>query len=237
MATRQNKKRKGVRNVINRERTVTTLTAGPESAFLIPTTTEEPGAALMSAPFPVSSSAGGGPNMQQPAFPMAPNFAPFSYNSYMPGQGFVPQHQPQHFFQPEPNLPPGQNDLEVLEKLKETIKSGQHELFQPVPQPAALASLFLGPKYVSRVPPHPEQVPVDYPQRHFDESAHHNDIPSNPANVNSAASNVPEQDNRLPSQSSQAWDGSRKPAPQPAGDSKIADNVLNSSNCPVLVGR
>ena len=53
-------------------------------------------------------------------------------------------------------LPPGQNDLEILERLKETIKNNQHEFFQPIPRPAALAQLYMGPH---SVPPHPEQIP------------------------------------------------------------------------------
>lgn len=36
------------------------------------------------------------------------------------------------------------NDLEILERLKERIKNGQHEVYRPVPQPAVLASLYLG---------------------------------------------------------------------------------------------
>lgn len=42
-------------------------------------------------------------------------------------------------------LPPGKHDLEILEKLKEIIKSGQHEIYRAVPLPAALASHYLGP--------------------------------------------------------------------------------------------
>lgn len=42
-------------------------------------------------------------------------------------------------------LPPGEDDLEILEKLKEIIKNGQHEFYRAVPQPRALASLYLGP--------------------------------------------------------------------------------------------
>ena len=42
MATRQNKKRKGRNNGLNRERTVTTLTEGPEgSVFLVPVPRED----------------------------------------------------------------------------------------------------------------------------------------------------------------------------------------------------
>lgn len=41
-------------------------------------------------------------------------------------------------------LPPGKNDLEILENLKQIIKNGQHEFYRAIPQPAALASLYLG---------------------------------------------------------------------------------------------
>jgi hypothetical protein len=35
------------------------------------------------------------------------------------------------------------NDLDILENLKELIKSGQHEFYRAEPQPAALASVYL----------------------------------------------------------------------------------------------
>jgi hypothetical protein len=65
----------------------------------------------------------------------------------------------------------GANDLEILENLKQMIKNGQHEFYRAVPQPAALASLYLGPhrepepqtqqpQQTSSVPPHPQQVPA-----------------------------------------------------------------------------
>ncbi|OSC96755.1 hypothetical protein PYCCODRAFT_1472372 [Trametes coccinea BRFM310] len=119
--------------------------------------------ALSSAPsYPLSFSS----NLN--AFPMTP----------LAGPPFHPQHSPPHFFPPhqpqsqpalvgqnpsQQALTPGQSDLEILERLKETIKKNQHEIFRPVPQPAALASVYLGPKppLPSLVPPHPEQVPKD----------------------------------------------------------------------------
>lgn len=67
------------------------------------------------------------------------------------------QHQRAQFF-PDPSLPPGQADLEALERLKEIIKNNQHEIFRATPRPAALASLYRG-TLPSVVPPHPEQVP------------------------------------------------------------------------------
>ena len=61
-----------------------------------------------------------------------------------------PQPQPpsQQQFQPQPvmpALPPGKNDLEILQNLKKIIKDGQHPYFRAIPQPAALASLYMGP--------------------------------------------------------------------------------------------
>lgn len=70
-------------------------------------------------------------------------------------------HHPQQVqFSPNPSLPPGQGDLEALERLKEIIKSNQHEIFRATPRPAALASLYRG-FLPSAVPPHPEQIPDD----------------------------------------------------------------------------
>lgn len=47
------------------------------------------------------------------------------------------------------NLPridiPGKNDLEILENLKTIIKSNQHDLYKPIPQPEALLSQYYGP--------------------------------------------------------------------------------------------
>jgi hypothetical protein len=67
------------------------------------------------------------------------------------------QHQQVQFFR-DSSLPPGQGDLEALERLKEIIKSNQHKIFRATPQPAALASLYMG-SLPSAVLPHPEQIP------------------------------------------------------------------------------
>ena len=61
---------------------------------------------------------------------------------------------------PTPNSTAGQKDLEVLEKLKESIINNQHEFFRSVPQPAALEKIYMGNASISPVPPHPEQIPV-----------------------------------------------------------------------------
>ncbi|TFK82529.1 hypothetical protein K466DRAFT_666461 [Polyporus arcularius HHB13444] len=185
MATRQNKKRKG-RNPLPRERTVTTLTDGTDGPFISSPVDDYPSASLMSSPFAVSTpitTAAQPPGISPAPFPIPPFSAPFSYSfshipSVMPSIGgpFQQQHpQPQFFLpatqqqspvsnQSQQQLPPGENDLEILERLKETIKSNHHEFFRPVPQPAALASIYLGTKSLSapsHVPPHPEQVPTD----------------------------------------------------------------------------
>lgn len=73
------------------------------------------------------------------------------------------QHPQQVQFIPDPSLPPGQGDLEALERLKEIIKSNQHEIFRAVPRPAALASLYKGP-LSPLVPPHREQISGSIPE-------------------------------------------------------------------------
>jgi hypothetical protein len=55
------------------------------------------------------------------------------------------QHPQQAQFAPDPALPRGQGDLEALERLKETIKNNQHEIFRATPRLDALASLYQGP--------------------------------------------------------------------------------------------
>ncbi|KAF4597835.1 hypothetical protein EYR38_006226 [Pleurotus pulmonarius] len=127
MSTRQNKKRKGRTLAIPRERTVTTLTDGPDTAFLH----EAPGG-FMTSPFP----------------------SPFaSFN------GFNAMAHAEHT--PQMVLPPGEDDLEILEKLKEMIKNGQHEFYRAVPQPRALASLYLGPNAPAHGQPQPEQLQAE----------------------------------------------------------------------------
>ena len=71
------------------------------------------------------------------------------------------QHSQQAQFAPDPTLPRGQGDLEALERLKETIKNNQHEIFRALPRLDALASLYQGP-VGSLLPPlslsHSEQM-------------------------------------------------------------------------------
>ncbi|KAI9571627.1 hypothetical protein HD554DRAFT_2168885 [Boletus coccyginus] len=56
-----------------------------------------------------------------------------------------------------PALPTVKNDLEILEDLKSTIKDGQHEFYRAVPQPAALASIYMG--HIPKGRAHPDQYP------------------------------------------------------------------------------
>lgn len=160
MSARQNnKKRKGRNNVLNRERTVTTLTEGPEGTFLIPTPTDEPAPNVLSATY--NNAAG----TMNPNFPIPAAFAPFpAYSqSYIPTPMAGPPYPQQSFFPQQPAGPPGQSDLELLERIKDTIKNNQHDIFRPVPQPAALVGLYKNPHVLhsalSQVPPHPEQIP------------------------------------------------------------------------------
>lgn len=168
MSARQNKKRKGRNNLNNRERTVTTFTEDPNTSFLVPLPSEEPAGAttLMSSPFSVASSSN--VPFQIPAgfgMYMAPMHGPNTQQQPQQQQ----QSQQQQFFPSQVMLPPGKNDLEVLENLKALIKQGQHEFYRATPQPAALASLYLGP---ATGLPHPEQQHPDYhsPYR-YDNSA------------------------------------------------------------------
>ncbi|KAG6375602.1 hypothetical protein JVT61DRAFT_3168 [Boletus reticuloceps] len=73
----------------------------------------------------------------------------------MPYQNYIASQQQQQFYQPV--LPPGKNDLEILENLKTIIKEGQHEFYRAAPQPAALATLYMG--HIA----HPDQLPQDNP--------------------------------------------------------------------------
>jgi hypothetical protein len=227
MSTRQNKKRKGRNNVNNRERTVTTLTEDPNTPYLIPTPSEEPaGANLMSSPFSVASSSGANPNPS--GFPIPGNFG-FGFNSYigpMHGNVHHPQQGQQFYPQsPQPLMPPGQNDLEVLEKLKDMIKNGQHEFYRAVPQPAALASIYLGPANQSQVPHHPEQVPPDYPGSGYNPNAY--DIP---AAGNTGATSPPDTARRplrIQTKDNREASGPPKPVgPPTGGSSQVSNNVL-----------
>jgi hypothetical protein len=72
-----------------------------------------------------------------------------------------------------------QRDLVILQRLKETIKNGQHPYYRPIPQPQKLAELYRGPyqpladaqasvpaSRQTEVQPHPEQVPETSSSEH-----------------------------------------------------------------------
>ncbi|KIJ60076.1 hypothetical protein HYDPIDRAFT_43625 [Hydnomerulius pinastri MD-312] len=192
MSARQNKKRKGRNNVNNRERTVTTFTEDPNTSFLVPLASEEPAggapANLMSSPFSVASSSGGAGNNQGSHFQLAQGNFSMPYTGYMTPLHAQQQQQQQQFYQQPSMLPPGKNDLEVLENLKTMIKEGQHEFYRAIPQPAALAALYMGPHqhhHGGQVPPHPEQIPADYRGAHYSQPGY--DSSNDARNLNDKA--------------------------------------------------
>ncbi|KDQ55642.1 hypothetical protein JAAARDRAFT_37047 [Jaapia argillacea MUCL 33604] len=256
MSTRPNKKRKG-RNNVNRERTVTTLAEDPTTAFLVPTPTEDPPKSAisnsMSSPFSVTSSTGGGGNgpgagMNSSSAYQAssPKFSGYnSYNNYggsahpsnaqqQHNQHQQPQSHSQFFSSPQqPILPPGANDLEVLEKLKAMIKSGQHEMFKPIPNPVALASVYLGVSASgqSQVPPHPEQMPEDQAKRYSQVSGPEGSTSQARGGPDINSGGGAQSRNRL--QGKDSWDasGSRKAVPQPSvsGSQSTNNNLQQPS--------
>lgn len=152
-----------------------------------------------------------GPLFNNQPYPQA--FPAYTSNGYMPSN-----------FQPGPEqqyLPPGQNDLEVLEKLKDTIKKGQHEFFRAVPQPSALARNYLGPApssynssvSSSQVPPHPEQIPSSHNGNYGP-----NGTPSGPGSDYSRRA-------RHQSVSMDSWDGNA--GPRTALSSPSVSNILH----------
>jgi len=168
MSTRQNnkKQRKGRNNANNRERTVTTLTEDPNTPYLIPTPSEEPAGSLMSAfSGPPTAAKMHNMSMGPPGYQVAGNFGGFGYNSSFPPMHHQAQQQP--YFSPSVNqphvqqqqqppqkhqpaannfkLPPGKNDLEILQKLKKMILENQHPYYRAEPSPSYLASLYKGP--------------------------------------------------------------------------------------------
>ncbi|KAH9859170.1 hypothetical protein C2E23DRAFT_769101, partial [Lenzites betulinus] len=237
MATRQNKKRKGRGSALPRERTVTTLTDGAEGSFLPALNNtdydydyDDP-ATLLAPPFAVNTP------IAPPSpfvFPPASFPYPFAGMSPLAGSPFQTQLQSTQFFPPQSlsqPMPaqPGQNDLEILERLKQTIKNNQHELFRPVPQPAALASVYLGPKSLlgSHVPPHPDQVPAESSPPGLTLLSKDNTAPST-ARLASGGSLLSQSAARLPSQSPHPRDGP-KPLPHRSSVSEAPKNNLPQS--------
>ena len=156
VSARQNKKqRKGRGNVHQRERTVTTLTEDPNTHYLVPTPSEEPQSfnnpkmhnIQMASPFQMGGSFqyGSYPPFNPIQQQQQPFFGP-SQQQQPPLQSQSQQQQQQsHSQTTKPTLPPGKNDLDILQNLKKIIKDGQHPFFRAIPQPAALASVYLGP--------------------------------------------------------------------------------------------
>lgn len=146
--------------------------------------------------------------------------------------------QQQQFYQPV--LPPGKNDLEILENLKSIIKDGQHEFYRAVPQPAVLASLYMG--HISQPPPHPDQLPPEYP--HFasvdNTNAHDANVPSRrltrfsrspfPQTIDTPLSGVDTSPNKTSAQDPESNMSSAQPEPEdtsrtamqgPPGDTSV----------------
>ncbi|KAF7980374.1 hypothetical protein HWV62_38837 [Athelia sp. TMB] len=183
MATRQHRRKKGLVAQDSKERTVTTSSEDPNSSLLVPTPSEQ--AAIsgvpMSSPFSVASSSGGHNTTSTTTTTPNGNYQPgnFSYSNYSHGNGNgasydgTPIHPQQHqqfdASVPLPTMPPGRNDLEILEKLKAQIKAGQHERFQPRPAPSALLKLYQD-GIKSQAAPHPLQGPDGnaIPGHHYD---------------------------------------------------------------------
>ncbi|KAF9259252.1 hypothetical protein L218DRAFT_845447, partial [Marasmius fiardii PR-910] len=131
MSARQNKKqRKGRNPHQHRERTVTTLTGDSDTVFStnhhhLTNSTSKSEDLVQGTTLPHTYN---------------PAISGYSFNTYPPNMN----QQAQYMNQNHVTLPPGENDLEKLENLKQIIKSGQHELYTTVPNPVALAQLYLG---------------------------------------------------------------------------------------------
>ncbi|KAI9437625.1 hypothetical protein H4582DRAFT_289000 [Lactarius indigo] len=184
MSARQNKKRRGN---LNRARTLTTqdIPDLQQSSFNLTQTIAV--AAPLTSPFPIVSSPGNPAPTNGTHTPSSPSPFPPSrrrlrlrrrpplplqrpphsgsdHDSYAVRASPRMQHPQQAQFIPDPALPRGQGDLEALERLKETIKSNQHEIFRATPRLDVLASIYQGPlgpllpPPSLSVPPHPEQM-------------------------------------------------------------------------------
>ncbi|KAF8218318.1 hypothetical protein K438DRAFT_1953129 [Mycena galopus ATCC 62051] len=130
MSTRQNIRK---RNPFHRERTVTTLTEDPTTHLLVPTPTEEPARYSIPQQYPIQI------DQYYPQEPLD-NLDHNHDNTSYPMPQTQAQAQTQFFPQQQHH-----SDLEVLENLKAIIKAGQHEFYRAVPQPQALAQIYLGP--------------------------------------------------------------------------------------------
>ncbi|KAF4621210.1 hypothetical protein D9613_000099 [Agrocybe pediades] len=167
------KQRKQRKDANARERTVTTLTENPHTPYLVPTPSEEPAGSMSYGTGSAGGGAGMGQNMHgmpmgQPAGYQMQNSnygygfpAPFS-----PMQSMQPPQQQQYFpptpsqqqrappqsqkalvhpdVRPKVPLPPGQNDLAILQNLKKLILDNQHPFYKAIPNPEALAKYYKG---------------------------------------------------------------------------------------------
>ncbi|KAG6899408.1 hypothetical protein C0995_006029 [Termitomyces sp. Mi166 len=217
MSARQNKKqRKGRNNPNNRERTVTTLTEDPNSSYLIPLSSEDPPGALMSSPFSISSSAGNGPSSsayQPPSSYEAYGYADFSSQSQIISQQV--QQQPQQ--QQAPPVP-GKNDLERLQNLKNIIKANQHANYRPIAQPAALASLYLGP------------IPTSQAQLEQNQFGNADASSQALSTTGSSPSSPADHGRRPPRLSSKEWENSVRGKPTTTNGGQPTNNVLSDSS-------
>jgi hypothetical protein len=128
----------------------------------------------------------------------------------------------QSYPQQQPNrrrsivLPPGKNDLEILENLKQIIKNGQHEFYRAIPQPAALASLYLG-----KIP---TSEPTGKPAKPEDTQTANTNGAQNAQSATSPTSPV-DSDRRPPRlQGKNSWD-SRRQSTSAVGEQPELSNV------------
>ncbi|KAJ7466994.1 hypothetical protein FB451DRAFT_973341, partial [Mycena latifolia] len=138
MSARQNK-RKARANPFHRERTVTTLTEDPTTHLLVPTPTEEPARFSHPHPYSISYPQQQQHNYQQDSYQLDYPLELYSNEHNYPLEPAMPAQA--QFYAPQAPA----SDLEVLQNLKEMIKAGQHEFYRAVPQPQALAAIYLGP--------------------------------------------------------------------------------------------
>ncbi|KAI0029466.1 hypothetical protein K488DRAFT_88698 [Vararia minispora EC-137] len=134
-----NKKRK-----MKRERTVTTLT-GSDNLLDNGHGRDRAGPSLSyhGSADDLTSPSGGFPGFPSMQTELGGSFGlpPFSHG---PTQQPIIHHPQQTTFFPSPSLPAGQADLDALQRLKDVIKNGQHEIFRAIPQPTVLANLYKG---------------------------------------------------------------------------------------------
>ncbi|KAH9054286.1 hypothetical protein EDB87DRAFT_1646808 [Lactarius vividus] len=163
MSARQNKKRRGNLNRSSFNLTQTIAVAAPlTSPFPVASSPANPaptnGPHTPSSPSPFPPSRRRFRLRRRPPLPLQrPPHSGSDHDSYAPRAPPRMQHPQQAHFVPDPALPRGQGDLEALERLKETIKNNQHEIFRATPTARRPLGSLLPPSSLS-VPPHPEQM-------------------------------------------------------------------------------